>query len=230
MKLPKSNRGFTLIELLVVVSIIALLAVAVVPHFGKIMLRMKANSAMQQARSIFQMLYTYAQQNDQVFPQQTADGGEIQTSNDAFRQLFIKGLVDDEKVFFVKGSGWHGTKTKPDGDIGTPDDNYAQAVAAGENHWGYVTGLTTDRDDSTLPVVMDGGVDGSPGRWTREPKERGGQWKGLYAVTVRVGGSAAVTDLDNTLTVKDKKNGTEMDIFSDAFGTTPDNAKNPLGE
>lgn len=224
MKLMRKSRGFTLIELLVVVAIIALLAVGVFPLYSKIMLEMKAKSAMKQAYQIHQALFAYAQGSDQVFPNEAPGGGTITASNDAYRQLFVKGLIDDEKLFYVQGCAYHGDK-KTDGDIGTAESNFEKAVGPGENHWGYVKGLASDRDDSTLPIVMDGGE--TPGKWSRDPKAKGGVWKGRFAITVRIGGNAKVNDLDSTLTVKDKKDGTEVDIFSDTYGTVVENVVDP---
>jgi prepilin-type N-terminal cleavage/methylation domain-containing protein len=229
MKNLRKLRGFTLIELLVVVAIIALLAVGVFPLYSKIMLEMKAKSAMRSAYQIHQALFAYASNHDQVFPNQTADGGDFSDSNTAYRQLFVAGLMDDEKLFFVQGSAWHGKMTKADGDLGTADDGFSQALSAGENHWGYVSGLASDRDDSTLPIVMDGGVDGSPGKYSKEPKDKGGVWKGRYAIAVRIGGAAKVYELNpSELTIKDKKSGSEVDIFSDAYGTNTANLLNPM--
>lgn len=227
MKLPNKRRGFTLIELLVVVAIIALLAVGVFPLYSKIMVEMKAKSAMKQAYQIHQALFAYAQGNDQVFPNEDR-GTTIADANSGYRQLFVKGLVDDEKLFFVKTCPWHGTRTAPDGDIGTIEDHYSKALEPGENHWGYVRGLVSDRDDTTLPIVMDGGTDGSPGKWSKVSREKGGVWGGRFAVTVRIGGQARVNDLEPDLTVKDKRNGNLVDIFTQEYGSEPQNALNPL--
>ncbi len=225
MKLKQSTRGFTLIELLVVVAIIALLAAGAFPVFSKVLLEAKAKSTMRNAYQIHTALFAYSQNHDQEFPSTRPDGGEVDSANDAYRQLFVAGLVDDEKIFHVQGCEW--SNKKPDGDIGSPEDNYSKAIEGGENHWGYVTKLTSDRDDSKLPIIMDGGTESQAGKWTREPKEKGGVWKGKYAIAVRIGGNAKVYELDNTLTVKDKKDGQDVDIFSDQYGTTTSNVKNP---
>ena len=227
MKLRNYRRGFTLIELLVVVAIIALLAVGVFPLYSKIMVEMKAKSAMKQAYQIHQALFAYASGNDQVFPNED-QGTTIADANAGYRQLFVKGLVDDEKLFFVKTCPWHGTKTGPDGDRGTQEDGFKKALEPGENHWGYVRGLVSDRDDSTLPIIMDGGTSSTPGKWSKNPKEPGGVWGGRFAVTVRIGGQARVNDLEPDLTVKDKRNGNLVDIFSTEYGSDPQAALNPL--
>ncbi len=231
MKNLRKLRGFTLIELLVVVAIIALLAVGVFPLYSKIMLEMKAKAASKSAYQIHQALFAYASSHDQLFPNTTPDGGEFNEANTAYRQLFVSGLIDDEKLFFVQGSAWHGKLAKPDGDIGALADNFSQALMAGENHWGYVRGLSSDSSDSTLPIVMDGGMDGTPGRYSPDVKQRGGTWKGRFAITVRIGGNAKVNDISTSAdgTVKDKRGGLDVDIFSAAYGTNTADLLNPLG-
>jgi prepilin-type N-terminal cleavage/methylation domain-containing protein len=221
-------KGFSLIELLVVVAIIAMLATGAISVYPRIMLDVKAKSAMKNAYQIWIGLNAYANNNEQVFPSETADGSQANTSNDALRMLFVRDWVDDEKLFFVQGSGWHGIKTSPDNDKGTSADNFNKALEAGENHWGYVRNLTLDRDDTTKPLLMDGGVNGSPGKWTEDPKAPGGAWKGKKAVVVRIGGSAKVMDLDNTFTAKDKKGDMLVDVFSSEFGTKSEDCLNPL--
>jgi hypothetical protein len=141
----------------------------------------------------------------------------------------MKGLVDDEKPFYVTGSAWHGTLTGPDGAIGSAQDNFSKALEAKENHWGYVKGLTVDRDQSDLPLVMDGGTQGKPGLWTTNRREPGGVWNGKHAIVVRISGSAKVYDLDATLTVKDKREGQMVDVFSQEYGTKTDDCLNPAG-
>jgi prepilin-type N-terminal cleavage/methylation domain-containing protein len=225
-----STKGFTLIELLVVISIIALLAVGSVGIYPKIMLNMKSGAAMsKQAAQIYTGLVAYAATHEQSFPSEVPGGGQPNTSNDVLRTLFAQDIVDDEKVFFVNGSAWHGTLKGPDQDIGTPTDNYSRALDAKENHWAYVNNLTQDRSPSIVPILMDGGVQGGPGRWTDNVDEPGGCWKGKKAIVIRVGGSAKVHDLDGTFTVKEKRGGNEMDIFSQDFGTKQENLLNPNG-
>lgn len=228
MKTIRKTQGFTLIELLVVVSIIALLAVGTVPMYGKIMLDVRAKSSVRNAYQIHVGLVNYATGHDGNFPSQTADGQDIQTANDAYRQLFVQGTIDDEKLFFVPNSKWHGTKTAPDGNIGNAQNNFQNALETGENHYAYQSGLNMESSDSRLPLVFDGGKEGAPGTFSREPNEKGGVWKGKYAVVVRVGGGAKAVELDNTLMVKDKKDGKDMDIFSEEFGSVRNNLRNPM--
>ena len=153
----------------------------------RIPVNMKQKSAMKSAYQIHQALFAYSTGHDGNFP--TAE----HTSNEAFRELFKEGLVDDERLFFVKGSAWHGKATAPDGKIGNAADGFAEALGPGENHWAYTSGLSADRSDATLPLIMDGFTD-VIGTWCDDPKARGGIRSGRFQVTVGVGGNARVND------------------------------------
>jgi type II secretory pathway pseudopilin PulG len=120
------------------------------PVYQKMRREAQAKAMLKQAYEIHQALYAYANGNDGVFPI-----GE-EWSNNAYRKLFIAGVLDDERIFFVPGSATC-SGSKPDGELGTSANGYASAVAAGENHWAYATGLSSDRDDSSQPLVVDPG-------------------------------------------------------------------------
>lgn len=223
MKRNRLSRGFTLIELLVVISIIAILAAGAYAGYGRLMPRIEANAAAQKAKQIYNLLQAYAQENDQLFPETDS------FSNDAFRELFKKELVDSEDLFCIKKDPW--TRNAPgggrtaDNEIGQRPD-YAEALSPGECSWAYVTGLDTS-DSTTLPIMANAFAPGG----TRYAKkgQRGGVFNGLKAVWVNVGGSAQVEDLDTDLTIKKRKGGTEVDVFSNAYGTDPANVRNPAG-
>jgi hypothetical protein len=178
------------------------------------MLPIKARAAMKNAHQIQEALVAYATSHDGSFPSKKPDGSPCVTANDAFRELFRSGLFDNEDVFYVQGSLWHpqdGDK-KPDGDIGTAEDGYLQAVSKGENHWAYTAGVSHDRDASTIPLIMDGFTD-VIGEWSADPKKRGGLWQGKYAITARLGGNAKVNTLDANLHVIDKIDGKDQNIL-----------------
>ena len=142
---------------------------------------------MKSAYQIHQALLAYSTMHDGNFP--TAE----HTSNEAFRELFKAGLLDDEKLFYVKGSAWHGKANGPDGEIGDATDGFAEALGPGENHWAYTSGLNAEKSNSAIPLVMDGFTD-VIGTWCDDPNARGGVWKGKYQIIVRVGGNAKVND------------------------------------
>ncbi len=131
---------------------------------------MRAKAAMKQAYQINQALYAYAQGHDGAFP----DG---KSSNKAFRKLFQEGLVDDEKLFFIKAQ--NGGGKPPDGVIGTQDDSFAKALEPGECCFYYIRGGVTDGGDPSRPIILTK-VGGSDGK--------------VFTIVVRVGGQSRVED------------------------------------
>ena len=93
-------------------------------------------------------LTAYAQGNGQKYP-------EGKTANEAMRQLFIMGLVDDESLFVFNGLGL--PEHHADGKIGTAADGYAEALAPGEcdvtYNPGLNPGLTPDLENPTIPLL-----------------------------------------------------------------------------
>jgi hypothetical protein len=157
------------------------------PGYARVMLQLKARSAMRTAYSLQQAWVAYAANHDDDFP--TAE----HNSNEAMRQLFRAGLVDDEKLFWIQGCAWCGPNQKPDGIIGNEANGFAEAVAAGENHWACTAGLNL-RQDYSIPLIMDGFTE-TLGQWSDDPKSKGGVWKGRYAIVVRIGGTGKVYEL-----------------------------------
>jgi hypothetical protein len=200
-------------KLVLLLLLVGFLILLLWPPRPPLLLEMKAKSAMRQAYQIHQGLFAYASAHDQKLPVASNN------SNEAFRELFREGLLDDEKLFFIQRSAWHGTLTKPDGEIGTTENGFAEALGPGENHFAYTTGLTSDASDSTTPLVMDGFTD-TVGRWSDDPKERGGVWKGKYQVIVRLGGSARVHTPNDQGQVTDKRDGVEQNVL-DLIKLTP---------
>ena len=131
---------------------------------------MRAKNAMKQAYQIHQALFAYAQAHDQAMP----DG---KSSNEVFRKLFQEGLLDDEKLFFIKAR--NGGGKPPDGVIGTQEDGFAKALEPGECCFYYVRGGVADRDDSTRPILFTR-VGGSDGK--------------VFTIVVRVSGQSRVED------------------------------------
>jgi prepilin-type N-terminal cleavage/methylation domain-containing protein len=220
------RQGFTLVELLIVISIIAVLAGVALPAIGKAKETADRTASASNAGNIFKMLTLYASDNDGAYPK-----GES-SSNDAFRQLFIEGIAQDEKPFKVTGSQWHSAaKTNgPDGDIGSAP-NYEQALERGENHWAYTSGLN-QTSNGNLPIIMDGFVEGQIGSYTNLKTKKGGVWGGSNAIIVYTNGSAVQEKLDKReYKVKKKSSGSEVDLFSSSYSEelSTENILNPEG-
>lgn len=165
-----------------------------------------AEAAMKKLYQMHQALFAYAQGNDQVFP-------VGKSSNEAFRQLFVKGLVDDERLFHLEKEG--DKNDRPDGDIGSANDGYKAALAPGECSFYYISGLTSDRDDSTLPIA-----------YTKLTGDEDGV---VYVIAVRIGGNCKVYKTTDGI-VKEKQDGKMVDILREEYGTVTDNILAPLAK
>jgi hypothetical protein len=170
---------------------------------------------MAQASSLSKALYHYGEDHEGRFPV-GRDG-----ATHAFRELIAGGYLTDETLFFVPGSAWHeeAPLRRPDNDIGTKPD-FAQALERGENHWAYVSGLTTE-SASNLPLIADGFVEGAPGRYTDDPSKKGGLWKGTKAIVVFVSGSVVSMPLsaeDGFRVLRRRPDGSQEDIFTPEGG------------
>lgn len=219
------KKGFTLIELLVVISIIALLAAGGFASYGKIMPGIRAKSLAKTGREIWNFLNVYATDNDQRFP-------EAQSfSNDAFRELYKAGLLDNEKAFYIPNDPWHnnaiGGNRQPDNDIGVEPD-YTQALQTGECAWAYVTGHDT-ASNSTLPIMANAFSE-SIGVYSPDKSKKGGVFEGKRAVWVTVAGAANAVEIKSSdPRIMERKGGRDVDVFSSDFGTNPSNVLNPEG-
>ena len=179
-KLPRHPAAFTLIELLVVISIIAVLASIAMPVYGLAMRTARMAAAMANGRSIVLSLRLYAEDSGGVFPAGKNTYDEpIVSSNDALRSL-LPTYCDNETIFSVPNSK---AGPKADGRIESP----AQVLAPSENHWAYVSGLSST-SNSTWPLVVDH-TDGS-GQYVTDETALGGVWRGTHALVIRTDASA----------------------------------------
>ena len=154
--------------------------------------------ALKKLYQIYQCCFAYASGHDQHFP-------VGKTSNEAFRQLFIVGFVDDEKLFYITEIG--NKEGLPDGDRGNAASGFAKALEPDECNISYVSGLTSDQDDATLPLLF-AKISGEDGK--------------IYVIVVRIGGQAKIYTTEDGI-VLDKRNGQDVDIFSKEYGTDPAN-------
>lgn len=223
MKTKAKRRGFTLIELLVVVTIIAMLAGGAYLGYSALLPKFRSKQTAKQTGVIYTWLVSYANDRGGRFP-------EGDNANMAYRELFKAKVGADEKQFFIAGDAYHknapGGKNEPDGDTGGEPD-FVQALETGENAMAYVSGLTSS-DTARIPLIANG-FSSNPGTWAKNKNEKGGVYQGEIGVVCRVGGSAAAVDIkDGSMTIKEKSNGQEVNIFTSGFGDTQFNVLNPL--
>ena len=115
-------------------------------------------------------------------------------SNTVFRQLFVGGALEDERIFGCPNSPF-----TPDGDSGQAP-NFAPALAPGENHWAVVRGLN-DSSPGSVPLVCENPVsDTWPPLWNADAAgkaEKGRCWMGGKIVVGRNDTSVDVLKLSS---------------------------------
>ncbi len=145
------------------------------------------------ARQIVLVLRNYAGDHNGSFPDSSRDTRPA-TSNDAFRELFKAGLLEDEKIFSAAHSPYSG-----DNRIGEVP-YFASALEPRENHWAMTRGLT-DSASGRAPLVFENPVPGAAGppRWNADKAGQpvpGRAWKGGKIIIARADGSAAAEQLE----------------------------------
>ena len=103
LRTARKSGGFTLVELLVVIGIIAILAGVALGPIANGIKKAKQSSAMQGAHALGLAMYSYANDNNQLFPDKS--GG---TAADVAIALLGGSYVTDPSIFFISG----GTATK----------------------------------------------------------------------------------------------------------------------
>jgi prepilin-type N-terminal cleavage/methylation domain-containing protein len=101
------RKGFTLVELLVVIAIIVALASMATPQIFKALKRAALADGVNNAKQVKLALDSFATDFDGQFPSEdtaeyVVEGGTGTTySNDYFRQMFLAGVTESEKIFWA---------------------------------------------------------------------------------------------------------------------------------
>ena len=186
---------------------VLLIAVAVSLLYWDVMSDIKRKSDLRMLRQIGESCAAYAKAHEGNYPDGT-------TSNEAFRQLFIAGLIDDERLFMTSEID----RKRPDGNIGTAENGYLQALAPGECRWTYVRGLKAGKADPTTPLF-----------YMQSFRDDGEVWM----LSCREGGNSVIDHTENGA-VFEVFNGQKMDTFSAAYlkeryGIAPQDILKPEG-
>ena len=157
----KLRKGFTLVELLVVIAIIVALAALATPQIFKALKRAAMAEAINNVKQVKLALDSFAMDFDGQYPNSDTygrlgggTGVEISDSNTAYRQLFLSGDTQSEKIFWVKGSTI--APRVPDDKItgSSGDVDEQQVLQEGDCHWAYVSEQSNVSNPSR-PLVLD---------------------------------------------------------------------------
>ena len=155
--------------------------------------------ATSRAREVIVALHAYAADHNGRYPDSI---GEVETANDAFRELFKPAsssaisVLKQERIFSAASSPY-----EPDDNIGSPPD-FEEALKAGENHWSMVAGLNANSNGAS-PLMFENSANYTtwPPRWNCDragQKKEGRAWKSGRIIIGRNDGSAAAELLEST--------------------------------
>jgi hypothetical protein len=148
----------------VVLIVVCLSGCGIVMTLGVMRHEVNLMGASTSARQIIMGMKMYANDHDGVYPDSAHP--EAGTANQVFRRLFQEEIFMDERLFGGVLSRFSG-----DGNEGTEPD-YAEAVAAGENHWALVAGQG-QKTPEHHPLVFENALDATwPPKWAADSAGR----------------------------------------------------------
>ncbi|MGV3661305.1 MAG: type II secretion system protein, partial [Prosthecobacter sp.] len=210
-------HAFTLIELLVVITIIAILGSLAMSQFTNAQKTANQMKGVSNAKQIIIAMKQFAAANNSQYPDSVANaqtGGMAITSNDAFRNMFIEGVVTDERIFGCPA----GFNTKDNNNIGTAP-GFGMALQPGENHWAITQGQT-DTTVGNMPLVFENPATQSwPPQWNVDLAgqiQPGRAWAGGQIIVGRNDGSVEVVNLNAKKGMAGPKQTNGMDMFTQA--------------
>ena len=124
-----SRGGFTLVELLVVIGIIAILAGVALGPITNGIKKAQQSSGVQSAHAIGLAMYSYANDNQQTYPDKSGGGA---TAQDVARALLAGGYVTDATIFSLSGDQ-SSTHTKI-----TSSSNTATSIVQANISWDFL--------------------------------------------------------------------------------------------
>lgn len=220
----KRNQAFTLIELLVVITIIAILGSLAMSQFTNAQKTANQMKGVSNVKQIIIALKQFSAQNNSIYPDGMGNmqqqgggaqgGGGVTNSNDAFRNMFIEGIVTDERIFGCPG----GYNTRDNNSVGVAPA-FSDAVKPGENHWA-LTANQTDGTVGNMPIVYENTATQSwPPQWNVDLAGQvapGRAWAGGQIIVGRNDGSAEIVQLAQKKGMSGPRASNGMDMFTQA--------------
>ena len=228
--MKKSASAFTLIELLVVITIIAILASFALPAYTAVQERAQQTKDLSNGKQIALALKQFASDNNGAYPAKPAAAGEYSAaasgtppdSNSALFWLFPT-YLQSEDVFVVPGSRW---SPSADNRIDAAGAAKSLTLAAGENGYAYINGLT-DTSNPAFPLLADGFAAGTPGTYSANKAQPGGVWAGKKAIVILCDASGQIMKCNTNYQVP--RPGVQTHYFQGvADGSWIDATNNPV--
>jgi prepilin-type N-terminal cleavage/methylation domain-containing protein len=190
--------AFTLIELLVVITIIGILAGIALPVFNSVQIRGAQTKVLAQAKQVGLALKLYASDNSGSYPvynngSSPVGGGTASGANTANQDFFplFPTYTQSESIFANKYDYYN--DAVPDNVIDPAGSlTPVKTLAAGENSFSYMEGLSDNLNPASA-IVMDGGK--TDGTYVNTPNTAGYVWGSNKAVVVHLDNSASLDTL-----------------------------------
>ena len=146
-RLASSRGGFTLVELLVVIGIIAILAGVALGPITNGIKKAKQSSAVQEAHAIGLAMYSFANDNQQLYPDTSNPAGNSGTAAAAATgPLLSGGYVTDPSIFYISSDS---ATVKYTGTIATAAAN----LKAANISWDFISGGGGGLSSVSYPAV-----------------------------------------------------------------------------
>jgi prepilin-type N-terminal cleavage/methylation domain-containing protein/prepilin-type processing-associated H-X9-DG protein len=147
-KIPDCSKGFTLIELLIVIGIIGLLAGILLPVLSRAKESARRTQCASNIRQIGMGLIMYANENVEVFPQDTTTVVERPAMRSL--NLLFNTYVSDKKIFKCPSDATVTNVTNAGMSLSTANDSFGQV----ECSYGYDY-THTQADDAGVALASD---------------------------------------------------------------------------
>ncbi len=148
MKIPGESKGFTLMELLIVIGIIGLLAGILLPVLSRAKESARRTQCASNIRQIGMGLIMYANENEEVFPQDVTTVVERPSMRSL--NMLYNTYISDKKIFKCPSDAKVTKLTNAGMSISTANDSFDQI----ECSYGYDY-THTQADDAGVALVSD---------------------------------------------------------------------------